>query len=166
MAIDPSISLAVQPPKFESPTNMLAQALAFTDPVSGHTYSDDGVTLTECPPMMTALGTAAPPATLRHAGGPRLTADETAAVARAVGVHLARKPRAARTPLATLRPRCPFQSDTPVTYCASCSGAKSEARHVYGCSHPDNPTETCTRGPNGGGTWSCLTCPHHPEAAP
>lgn len=28
MAIDPSISLAVQPPKFESPTNMLAQALA------------------------------------------------------------------------------------------------------------------------------------------
>ena len=28
MAIDPSISLAVQPPKFESPTNMLAQVLS------------------------------------------------------------------------------------------------------------------------------------------
>lgn len=28
MAIDPSISLAVQPPKFESPTNMLAQVMA------------------------------------------------------------------------------------------------------------------------------------------
>jgi len=49
--------------------------------------------------------------------------------------------------------------------CTAC-GAAGELNHVRDCSHPDNPTERCTRGPNNGAVWNCTTCPHHSARKP
>lgn len=46
-----------------------------------------------------------------------------------------------------------------VERCVSCGD--QPGRHVRDCSHPANPTETCTRDHPRAAVWNCQTCPQH-----
>lgn len=46
-----------------------------------------------------------------------------------------------------------------VERCMSCGD--KEGKHVRDCSHPLNPTETCTQDHPRGAVWNCVSCPHH-----
>jgi hypothetical protein len=77
-----------------------------------------------------------------HAGGPRPKAT-------------------ARAALPVLAP-CAHEGAV-LEFCPTCRGG--EGRHVRDCSHPDNPTERCTREYVSAAAWSCDRCPHRAPAA-
>lgn len=59
---------------------------------------------------------------------------------------------------------CVYEAEV-IERCSKC-GPAADLNHVRYCEHPDNPSERCTRGPNNGAVWSCVTCPHRASHRP